>query len=144
MARKSRKIKNSSLHRNLGNRKERTDGQKRPPNVVFTFMDLDVNQGQTFKDWEQEGLAGQLLEKLRSISSMTKEEAQRQQVIKPYHKVAFPPNSDFTHPRHVRDGITWCSMHLQGKECVIGYFDENIFRIVFLDKDHRFWITEKK
>jgi hypothetical protein len=32
----------------------------------------------------------------------------------------------------------------KGKECVIGYFEDNIFQIVFLDKDHEFWKTKKK
>jgi len=143
MAKKKNKKKNL-LARKLGNREERNEGRKRASNVVFTFMDLDVNQGQSFSDWEKEGLAGQLLEKLRSVSTMTKLEVQREQVIKPYSKVSFPPNSDFNHPKHVPEGVTWCSMHLQGKECIIGFFEEDIFRIVFLDKDHRFWISEKK
>lgn len=135
--------RNQLLSRSLKDKADKK-GLKRDPKVVFSLIDLDVNQGQTIQDWEEIGLAGQLLDKLRAISTMTKQEAQQQQVIKPYPKVSFPPKSDFSHPKHIPENITWCSMHLQGKECIIGYFDENVFRIVFLDKDHRFWITEKK
>ncbi len=34
--------------------------------------------------------------------------------------------------------------HGQGKECIIGHFEDNIFHIVFLDKNHEFWISKKK
>ncbi len=71
-------------------------------------------------------------------------EATRQQIIKEYLKGTFPDKSDFYHPKHIPEDIAWCSMHIQGKECVIGYFEDNVFYVVFLDKDHRFWITEKK
>lgn len=72
-------------------------------------------------------------------------EVTRQQIIKEYPKGVFPQNSDFTEPKHITPPVTsWCSMHIQGKECIIGYFDDNVFYIVFLDKDHRFWITGKK
>lgn len=135
------------LTRPLANREERQHGTVRPSKIVFTLTDIDVSQGQSFQEWEAEGLAGALLEKLRSIGTLTRIEAQQQQVIKPYPKVDFPPQSDFTHPKHVPDDITWCSMHLQGKECIIGYFDlytPNLFSVIFLDKDHRFWISQKK
>ena len=75
---------------------------------------------------------------------MTRIEATGNQIIKEYSKGEFPKNSDFTHPKHIPNDISWCSMHIQGKECIIGYFEDNIFNIVFLDKNHRFWITEKK
>jgi hypothetical protein len=117
---------------------------KREPFVVLSFRDYDRNQGQTFKEWEDEDLLALAISKLQAVCGLTRIEATRQQIIKEYSKGEFPPNSDFHHPKHIPDDIAWCSMHIQGKECVIGYFEDNIFNIVFLDKDHRFWITEKK
>ncbi|MEZ4686649.1 MAG: hypothetical protein R3B47_11460 [Bacteroidia bacterium] len=107
-------------------------------------MNLDRNQGQTIKEWEELGLLEKLFEKLAGISSMTVREATSSQTIKQYSKVSFPPKSDFYHPKHVPQGVIWCSVHLQGKECIAGYLEDNIFYIVFLDKDHRFWISTKK
>jgi CRISPR/Cas system-associated protein Cas5 (RAMP superfamily) len=140
---KKRNNNKNPLQRNLGSKEDKFN-QKREPKVVFSFIDLDRNQGQTFEEWEKEGLTIQLLEKLASISTMTRMEANHSQTIKQYTKVSFPPNSEFNHPKHVPEQVTWCSMHLQGKECVIGYFEENLFKIVFLDREHKFWPSIKK
>ena len=82
--------------------------------------------------------------KLQGVCSLTRIEATHQQIIKEYPKGQFPEKSDFYHPKHIPSDVAWCSMHIQGKECIIGYFEDHVFNIVFLDKDHKFWITEKK
>jgi hypothetical protein len=118
---------------------------KREPLIVLSFRDFDRNQGQSFSEWEQEKILSLAVNKLHEVCNLTKMEVTKQQIVKEYPKGVFPPNSDFTEPKHITPPVTsWCSMHIQGKECVIGYFEDNIFYIVFLDKDHRFWITEKK
>ncbi len=116
----------------------------REPLIAFSFKDFDRSQGQTFKEWEVEELLANACEKLAGISQLTVAQALQQQIIKIYTKVDFPPNSGFTHPKHVPEGVKWASIRIQGKERIIGYFDENIFQIVFLDKEHEFWKTEKK
>lgn len=115
---------------------------KREPYIVFSFRDFDRNQGQSFEEWEQDNLLAKAMKKIHAICELRKHDAIAQQIIKQYSQ--FPSDSDFTHPKHIPNDIAWCSMHIQGKECVIGYFEDNIFHIVFLDKDHRFWVTEKK
>lgn len=112
--------------------------------IVISFKDFDSNQGQSYELWEGENLLALAVRKLQGVCGLTRIEATRQQIIKEYPKGAFPDKSDFYHPKHIPDDIAWCSMHIQGKECVIGYFEDNVFYVVFLDKDHRFWITEKK
>lgn len=112
--------------------------------IVLSLKDFDRNQGQSFEKWEEDKLLALAVTKLQAVCVLTRIEATKQQIIKEYPKGQFPPNSDFYHPKHISDDIAWCSMHIQGKECLIGYFEDNIFNIVFLDKDHKFWITEKK
>ena len=107
--------------------------------VVFSYLDLDPNQGQSFEEWTDLGLMLQMQQKLRQVCTMTMAEANKQQVIKCYHKVHFPKHSKFTYPKHISESVLWASMHLQGKECIIGHVQEFIFFIVFLDKDHEFW-----
>lgn len=116
----------------------------REPFIVFSFRDFDRNQGQSFTEWQEDELLAALCEKLLGISQLTVGQAVNQQIIKPYTKVEFPPESAFKHPKHVPVDIIWASMHIQGKECIIGHFDKNVFNIVFLDKNHEFWITKKK
>lgn len=105
---------------------------------------MDKNQGQTAAEWQERGLLVQLWDKISAIGSMTVREATQQQVIKQYNKVKFPPDSEFTHPKHIPEEVTWCSVHLQGKECFIGFFDTNVFNIIFLDAEHKFWPSIKK
>lgn len=129
---------------NRQSKKVETREGKREPLIVLSFRDFDRNQGQSFEEWEEERLLALAISKLREICQLTVGQATSQQFIKPYTKVGFPPNSNFTHPRHVLPDIIWCSMHIQGKECVIGHFEDNIFHLVFLDKEHQFWKTKKR
>ncbi len=110
--------------------------------VVFSLKDFDRTQGQSFKEWEKEKILSNLLNRLQEISRLTIEEAVHQQIIKPYD--SFPPESEFKPPRHVPEDVRWATIRIKGKERVAGYIEENIFYIVFLDKDHKFWISEKK
>jgi hypothetical protein len=117
---------------------------RKEPLIVLSFRDFDRNQGQGFEAWEKDQILALAIEKLAAICHKTVGQATAEQIIKPYTKVGFPPDSGFVHPRHVLSDVIWCSMHIQGKECVIGYFEDNIFQVVFLDKDHEFWKTKKK
>jgi hypothetical protein len=121
-----------------------TRDNKRETFIVLSFRDFDINQGQDFEEWEGDKLLALMINKLRAICQITMAQATAQQIIKPYTKVDFPPESAFTHPKHVLPDVTWCTMHIQGKECIIGHIEDNIFHIVFLDKEHEFWITKKK
>ena len=114
------------------------------PLVVLSFKDFDRNQGQSFSEWQDAKLLALAIEKLREVCQYSVAQLLQQQIVKVYTKVSFPPYSSFTHPKHVPPDIDWASMHIQGKPCVIGYFEDNIFHVVFLDKDHEFWKTEKK
>lgn len=122
---------------------ELRNGRKEPL-IVLSFKNLDNNQGQSFENWEEGKLLALAMMKLRSLNEYTLSQALSKEILKIYTKVDFPPNSTFKHPRHVADDVEWCSFHVQGKPCIIGYFEDNIFHIVFLDKEHEFWITEKK
>lgn len=110
-------------------------------NFVVSFEYLDRNQGQTFEDWEQEGLLVNMLNTLRDYCQKTMEE-NKSKSFKEYGY--FPPKSNFKHPKHVPEDVSWASLHLCGKACLGGHIIENIFYVVFLDKNHEFWLTEKK
>jgi len=132
----------SSNKRELKSREIQTGAKERF--IVLSLKDFDRNQGQSFENWEDDKLLALAVTKLQAVCALTRIEATRQQIIKEYPKGEFPPKSYFYHPKHISNDIAWCSMHIQGKECVIGYFEDNVFNIVFLDKEHKFWITEKK
>jgi len=141
---KKKKFKSKKIHeyqRKRGNRPDLPSVRKR--NIVLSYRYFDRSQGQNFKDWETNEILSLATDKLANLCQLTVHEATQQQIVKEYTQVDFPPNSNFTHPRQVPKGINWCSMHIQGKECVIGFFEENIFNIVFLDMNHEFWPSKK-
>ena len=75
---------------------------------------------------------------------MEYQQALAQQLIKQYTKVGFPENSEFIEPRHVTPTY-WAVIHItqNSKEVVVGYLDENnVFYVIFLDKEHKFWPTD--
>lgn len=107
--------------------------------ILFSFRYLDRRQGQSFGDWQNDGLLAQALEVFHGYSSQRLAEAFSDR-FKTYDR--FPERSDFSHPAHVPEDARWISMHIQGKPCVIGHLDRNIFYVVFLDKEHCFYKTD--
>jgi len=114
--------------------------------ITFSFKDLDVNQNQkeTFEIWESENLLLKLLNKIKDVSKQTVDEAKSSKVLN--HYGSFPPShkTKYKVPAYLSEELQWCSLHIQGKEVLAGHMYENVFYIVFLDKDHHFWISEKK
>ena len=110
--------------------------------IVFSLKDFDTNQGEGFDVWQNEQLLAKLLERLRSVSNFSIQEAQQNGILTIYGD--FPEKSKFKYPRHIPEGVKWAKISIQGKERIAGYVNENVFYIVFLDKDHQFWITKKK
>lgn len=117
---------------------------KKEPFIVLSLKNFDINQGQSFEEWQEVELLALAFQKLRSLCEYTIPQATSLGILKIYTKVPFPPESEFLHPKHVPDDVDWSSMHIGNKPCIIGYFEDNIFHVVFLDKDHEFWISKKK
>lgn len=131
-------------------RKENTRTEKQVagslPKVQFSFKDLDRQQippGQKPEEWEKKGYLSYLFGKLRDISQLTMVDAKQQGHITEYKK--FPPISDFKHPPHVAPDVSWAVIkNIKGqKGRVAGHIIDNVFYIVFLDLEHKFWKTKK-
>ncbi|WP_273087209.1 hypothetical protein [Capnocytophaga gingivalis] len=111
--------------------------------ISFSIQYLDNTQGQSLKEWEAEGLLADLMLKTQQISQHTVEESLRLEYIKQYTKVAFPPTSKFKEPKHITPD-NWAVIHIKpnSKEVVAGFLENDVFYIVFLDKNHEFWDTD--
>jgi len=117
------------------------------PKMVFSFKDFDIKQippGQSFDKWQEEKLLAYMLQKFGHICGLNIVEAQQQQVLKIYGD--FPLKTDFKAPQHITDDVNWAViMDIKGqKGRVAGHIIDNIFYVVFLDQEHRFYITEKR
>lgn len=80
---------------------------------------------------------------MRHLSKYTCEEALRDGSIRQYGK--WPDHSNFTAPKHL-PYKNWGSMHItkKSKAVVAGFFEDDIFHIVFLDKEHVFYPMAEK
>ena len=129
--------------------------------LSFSLKYFDGSQqgGQDFKDWNNDEKT-KLLDKLKEYSKENKQYWLNQRTGSGGLKVleiygTFPINSDFSKPIHVPDNVKWARFRLESKVRLIGFFiDEteaqekqlstDIFYVVFLDKNHRFYLTEKE
>jgi hypothetical protein len=116
--------------------------------VVFSFKDFCEDQPRSEPQTVQKNCVGNYLpnvfEKLKSLSGKLMVEALQSEEIKQYG--SFPRKSDFRIPHGLEHVNTWAAIrHIGGQQATIGgYFQANIFFVVFLDPEHRFWISEKK
>lgn len=126
----------------------------------FNFHYFDKNnKGQDFKDWDHSQLAS-LLEKLKHYSESSLSNWISQKVLVEYGYFPEEEITDFTEPSTVPAQAKWARFRLSGKVRLVGFtipkeyddkinsntekrWDINTFYIVFLDKDHKFWKTEK-
>lgn len=141
--------KRKSNNRQLGRRENTREERKVKedlPKMLFSFKDFDKTQippGQTYEDWQTEELLAYALEKFGHICQLDRNEA-----VPSYIKIYgdFPINSDFTHPKHIANDVKWAVvLNIKGqKGRLAGHIMENVFYVVFLDKDHRFYPSVKK
>ncbi|MBL0336736.1 MAG: hypothetical protein IPP73_15860 [Chitinophagaceae bacterium] len=66
---------------------------KKDPLIVLSFKNFDINQGQSFEDWQAEELLSVAVNKLRSLCEYNIPQAMAAGMLKIYTKVPFPPNS---------------------------------------------------
>jgi len=118
---------------------------KKSRNLSFSLSEHIKGEGQTIEEWSELGLLKQLLLRLKYLGQYPALTVRQNKWIKEYHKVDFPPDSEFTEPKHVSN-VTWAVMHItpNSKEVVAGFIKNEIFYIVFLDKDHKFWPSSLK
>jgi len=146
MGKKNRKNRQSraNLQRRKGNKDLRSGGLDRRRNLVFSLAMLDRNQGQNYEDWEEHQLLSKALNRIQGVCSMTYHEALQSEIISVYTS-DMPPKTEFERPKHIPEDIIWASIRIQGQERIIGYIENGyIFQVVFLDKNHMFYPSEKK
>jgi len=120
--------------RNENSREERKSIEIRDF-ITFSFKDFDDTQPKENPEnldiWEREGLLQPLLIRLKELSQLTRDEAVKQKQIKIYGD--FPPKTEFIHPQHVNNNVTWAVIKTVGgqKGVVAGYIIESTFYIVF-------------
>jgi hypothetical protein len=153
MSKFSNKNKSGSISERSLDRKSNVRDERRVNEdllkIVFSFKDFDVRQippGQSYDDWQKKELLAYMIEKFGEICKYNILEARQKGMITIYEK--FPENSDFQYPRIVKrdKSINWAVItNIKGQKArVAGHIIENVFYVVFLDKEHCFYPSELK
>ncbi|AUU89530.1 hypothetical protein C2U55_10780 [Enterobacteriaceae bacterium ENNIH3] len=130
----------------------------------FSFFDCTQPHGQNFDDWSHNELV-KLMDKLKNYSESSLENWRHKRVggggLKVFEIYGdFPKNSNFVHPKHVPHDVSWARFRLENLVRLVGFvvpkgfkcaenvnlsqpFDSNTFYVVFLDRDHKFYVTEE-
>jgi hypothetical protein len=136
---------NSKNHIKLAEKGIKNLSEKPDKFLLFSLRNFDITQGQNFNDWEQEGLLSSAMELLKAHSDKTIPEAEKNK-LKIYNDLngSMPKGSEFKFPATIKEKPLWASLRLGGSKRIVGHITDNIFYIVFLDKDHKFYPSEKK
>lgn len=116
------------------------------PKLCLNFKDFDLNQcppGQTFEEWEAEKRLSVLMRKFVDVCMYNRTEAMQMKLLKVYGD--FPDNSDFRKPDYIDGDVEWGTLQRIGgqKPRLAGYIIDNVFYPVFLDREHRFYPSNK-
>ncbi len=131
----------------------------------FSYFDSSQDAGQKFSEWTNKQLID-LLGKLKDYTTKPLDYWRNKRSGNSGLKVlaiygGFPPKSNFVHPKHVPHQVQWGRFRLGSKLRLVGFiipaelhntlhkktgefFDKNIFYVVFLDRDHKFYLTENR
>lgn len=129
----------------------------------FSYIDPSQEAGQDFSDWSQLQLIN-LLNRIKEYTAKPLDYWRNERVGGGGLKMlanygTFPAKSLFTCPKHIPHQAEWARFRLGSKIRLIGFtvptelhktphqksgelFDKNTFYVVFLDRDHKFYITE--
>jgi hypothetical protein len=157
--------KASSFLKDLGKLCSLYDDNNFTRRCKFNFSFFDVQDcSQDFCDWSPEQLH-KLFAKLKNYSLESIERWEKEKIGSHGKVLAiydeFPKSTDFSRPKHVPHQVKWGRFRLESAVRLIGFvipsefenslhpvtkerFDRNTFYVVYLDKDHRFYKTEKK
>ncbi len=140
------------------NRYKRSQGSREPKGskrdakkVVVSYYYLDRSQGQTFEKWDQ--TKGRLLRWeniIQSLNCRTVSQAIIEGIIVRYDNLDadqfnMPKKSKWKYPKNLTSKeIVWCKIEVMQKVRIIGFMEENVFFVVFLDENHEFYPTEPK
>ena len=129
---------------------------------AFNFSFFDENQDHACS-WDKLGNDKilSLIDKLKHYTNDSLEYWKREKLLVEYGD--FPPKgkTDFNHPRHVPADVRWARFRVEGAFRLIGFlipselhnepcenngvggekhfYNRNVFYVVFLDPEHRFW-----
>ncbi|MCQ2219632.1 MAG: hypothetical protein MJZ33_14315 [Paludibacteraceae bacterium] len=111
--------------------------------ISLQYYNDDQPSKGTLLDWQNDGLLANALDVLKGFCQRPLQEQIDGNKFAMYNE--FPPKdkTDFSFPENVPEDAHWARIHVNGSSVIVGHVVNNTFFIVFLDKNHRFWLTKR-
>ncbi|AZQ44101.1 hypothetical protein [Nonlabens ponticola] len=112
--------------------------------MLLSLRHLDKEQGHNLYEWEANAMLAHSIEVLSGYCNDTLLNQTDGQKFTIYGD--FPPDekTEYYPPEQIPEDANWARLHITGKQCVIGHIVKNVFYVVFLDGEHKFWKSELK
>ncbi|MFW1798347.1 hypothetical protein ACG9Y4_22130 [Acinetobacter guillouiae] len=143
--RRNRPLKSSSP--NPDSKDMKTTANDNFINISFRyFKDTDKSPAQSINTWNDEDKILDMMLALKYITCENITKVQSTEKLSLYKK--FPPKdkNDFPCPADLQEDLNWGTIQNIGgqKARIAGFLKGNTFYLVYLDKDHRFWISKPR
>lgn len=140
----------SSQERREATREERhNSGNKKETKATFLsvsfkyFRDID-GDGQSLNTWRKNNLIDRLLISLHFVTTNSFTHLSTTKVLENYTEFPESSKTKFTCPPDLSKNLDWGVIRsVGGAERIAGFIKNNIFYVVFLDKNHHFYLPKK-
>lgn len=110
--------------------------------VSFQYIDTSQKFGSTFKDWQRNGLLSKMMETLAGYCCRPLVEQVDKVKFTIYGDFPSQDKTKFKYPDHVPEDAKWGRIHITGPAIIAGHIIKDTFYVVFLDKTHKFHLTQ--
>ncbi|TDQ11291.1 hypothetical protein [Pedobacter metabolipauper] len=111
--------------------------------VSFQYLDKTQQYGSDFKDWQKEGLLSKAMEVLQGYCCSPLVDQIDGHKFAIYGRFPKITHTRFELPKNISEDAVWGRIHVTGIAILAGHIIEDTFYIVFLDKTHKFYITQR-
>ena len=144
MGKRDRPLK--SPQRNVDTKAQKSTAKDNFYSISFKyFKDTDIDPAQSINTWKSEDRILDMLLSLKDISSNNATIVQTSRLTL-YGEYPSKDKNEFPLPADLPSEIKWGTIQNIGgqKARIAGFLKDSIFYLVYLDKNHRFWITKPK
>jgi hypothetical protein len=135
-----------SPQRNVDTKAQKSTAKDNFYSISFKyFKDTDIDPAQSINTWKAEDRILDMLLALKDISSNNATIVQTSRLTL-YGEYPSKDKNEFPLPADLPSEIKWGTIQNIGgqKARIAGFLKDSIFYLVYLDKNHRFWITKPK
>lgn len=144
MGKRDRPLK--SPQRNVDTKAQKSTAKDNFYSISFKyFKDTDIDPAQSINTWKAEDRILDMLLALKDISSNNATIVQTSRLTL-YGEYPSKDKNEFPLPPDLPSEIKWGTIQNIGgqKARIAGFLKDSIFYLVYLDINHRFWITKPK